>query len=212
MKPGYSGNIYQVYWKVWIDYNSDGDFDDAGELVALGTGTSQVCGNITIPACVSGFTRMRVVMSYGGYVSGPCCYFNSGEVEDYCVELHGSNVTGGGGSSEMRSIVQPGKVGNVLIGEENVALLQEEIFEASNNVEWTIYPNPVTEQLNIDVHNGMFNSIEIFDILGKKIWMQNVLGMDRIEILTEGWKPGAYLIKVNKSDQNSETRKFIKKD
>jgi hypothetical protein len=39
LTPGFGGPTYQVYWKVWIDYNADGDFYDTDELVAYGTGT-----------------------------------------------------------------------------------------------------------------------------------------------------------------------------
>lgn len=33
--PGYSGTTYTEFFRVWIDYNADGDFDDIGELVLI---------------------------------------------------------------------------------------------------------------------------------------------------------------------------------
>jgi hypothetical protein len=45
-------------------FNSDGDFDDAGEQVWTGT-TSSVSGTFSIPASATiGATRMRVSMKY----------------------------------------------------------------------------------------------------------------------------------------------------
>jgi hypothetical protein len=34
LTPGYSGSAYNEYFRVWIDYNKDGDFTDPGELVS----------------------------------------------------------------------------------------------------------------------------------------------------------------------------------
>lgn len=94
LTPGFSGSTYQEYFKVWIDYNGDCDFDDAGELVfdAGATATSAVSGTVTVPTGVSGTTRMRVSMKYNG-ASTACENFQDGEVEDYTV-----NITTGGGT------------------------------------------------------------------------------------------------------------------
>jgi len=84
LTPGFSGSSYTEYWKVWIDYNRDGDFEDTGEEVFSTSGSSSVSGSFTVPASASGNTRMRVSMSYGSVP--PCCgTFSYGEVEDYTV-------------------------------------------------------------------------------------------------------------------------------
>jgi hypothetical protein len=88
--PGYTGSAYPEYWRVWIDYNGDMDFDDAGELAfdAGTTSTTTVNGTITIPstATVSGNTRMRVSMKYNGAPT-QCETFGYGEVEDYTLNI-----------------------------------------------------------------------------------------------------------------------------
>ena len=33
LTPGFSGAAQSEYWKIWIDLNQDGDFDDPGDLV-----------------------------------------------------------------------------------------------------------------------------------------------------------------------------------
>ncbi|WP_415376350.1 GEVED domain-containing protein [Patiriisocius sp. Uisw_017] len=88
--PTWTGTIYDEGYAVWIDYNNDFDFDDAGELVwskAPSQDTSNN-GTFTIPDNVNvGATRMRVSMRYNGTPLSPCQILNYGEVEDYTVVL-----------------------------------------------------------------------------------------------------------------------------
>ncbi|MFD2999073.1 M4 family metallopeptidase [Pontibacter toksunensis] len=88
LTPGYTATAYNEYWKVWIDYNKDGNFEDAGELVydAGKLNATAVSGNITVSSAASGTTRMRVSMKYNG-AQTVCETFNYGEVEDYAVSF-----------------------------------------------------------------------------------------------------------------------------
>jgi M6 family metalloprotease-like protein len=91
LTPGFAGTGYSEYWKVWIDYNIDGDFDDAGEEVYSGSGSSAVSGTFTVPSGASGITRMRIVMRYNAAPSS-CGAFDYGEVEDYTVNISAATV------------------------------------------------------------------------------------------------------------------------
>jgi vibriolysin len=86
LTPGFSGSTYTEYWKIWIDYNDDHDFDDAGEEVFSGVGSSTVTGSFTVASGVNIVSRMRVSMKYAGYPT-PCESFTYGEVEDYTVSV-----------------------------------------------------------------------------------------------------------------------------
>jgi len=87
LTPGFSGSTYTEYWRIWIDYNQDGDFDDSGETVFSGTGSSVVSGSFTVSSgAATGNTRMRVIMKYSGYAPS-CGTFTYGEVEDYTVDI-----------------------------------------------------------------------------------------------------------------------------
>ena len=87
LTPGFASSSYTEYWKVWIDYNHDGDFADAGEEVFSGSGASVVSGNFTVStSALSGPTRMRVSMRYGGAPTS-CGTFTYGEVEDYTANI-----------------------------------------------------------------------------------------------------------------------------
>lgn len=79
--------------KVFIDYNNDGDFADAGESVfshsGTVSGTEVHSGTITIPttATTCAFLRMRVVADFisasvSDYACGPYVY---GQAEDYAI-------------------------------------------------------------------------------------------------------------------------------
>ncbi|MEH0153092.1 family 10 glycosylhydrolase [Limibacter armeniacum] len=90
--PGFSSTSYQEHWKIWIDFNADGDFEDAGEEVfdAYGTGTAAKTGTITIPYGIASGTKwMRIGMNgtSADYTLNPCSQFAYGEVEDYQVNL-----------------------------------------------------------------------------------------------------------------------------
>jgi PKD repeat protein len=86
LTPGFSGSTYTEYWKIWIDYNNDHDFEDAGEEVFSGYGSSVVTGSFTVASGITEVTRMRVSMKYAGYPT-PCETFTYGEVEDYTADI-----------------------------------------------------------------------------------------------------------------------------
>lgn len=94
LSPFYSGSTYTEYFKVYIDYNKDLDFDDVNELVYTSSGTtSTVSGTFTVPSTASsGTTHMRVIMKDGA-ISGPCESFTYGETEDYSVNIQSETTS-----------------------------------------------------------------------------------------------------------------------
>ena len=87
LSPGFSWTLYDEYFRVWIDYNQDSDFDEANELVFEGFGQTMLTGNIVVPASANiGSTRIRVAMQRNNYAES-CGAFEIGEVEDYTVNI-----------------------------------------------------------------------------------------------------------------------------
>ena len=87
MTPGFDSRAYIENWKIWIDFNQDGDFDDAGEEIFSGSSDAAISSVINIPTGISlGQTQMRVSMQWGG-IPEPCSTFTYGEVEDYTVDI-----------------------------------------------------------------------------------------------------------------------------
>ena len=92
--PTWTGTQYNEAYSVWIDYNQDGDFNDAGEQVFTHSATqnSPVSGSFTVPSsALEGATRMRVSMKYNG-IPTACESFSYGEVEDYTVTISGGTA------------------------------------------------------------------------------------------------------------------------
>ena len=86
-----SGPTWGQGFGVWIDYNQDGDFADAGEFVYASpvSGTQLFSGNVTIPVTAfPGLTRMRVMCRFAQVIpAGDFCQAVAtfGETEDYNV-------------------------------------------------------------------------------------------------------------------------------
>ncbi len=97
--PGFSGALAKEYFRVFVDYNQDGDFEDDGEL-AFDPGFAlegPADGTIHVPAFSSpGVTRLRVMMKYttpNDNPPTPCTDFEFGQVEDYCAELRTDSIS-----------------------------------------------------------------------------------------------------------------------
>ena len=88
------GGPYDGVLGMWIDFNDDGDFTDAGEEVHMtlpfqyGTTVFRT-GNITIPLNVApGLKRMRVILNETTVSPiSPCAAYGFGETEDYTVNI-----------------------------------------------------------------------------------------------------------------------------
>lgn len=180
LTPGYSSTQYNENWKIWIDFNQDGDFSDAGEQLFDNSGVSKgrITGSITIPSVVNGNYRMRVGMNgtSSNYTLNPCGSFTYGEVEDYMVAIRNSSA------KEMN---------------DSITTIMA-------------YPNPVKDLLTIKANNTINNitvySIDGSLIYKKDI--QDKKSLD-IKILTDKWKSGLYMLVIEK-EKDRQIIKIIK--
>jgi len=76
--------------KVYIDYNNDGDFADAGEEIFSSNNNTFHSGNFTTPASPATNTPIwvRVISDFtSNNISGPCYTPQYGQVEDYSITI-----------------------------------------------------------------------------------------------------------------------------
>lgn len=92
--PSWTSTVYSEGYAVFVDYNQNGLFTDAGEQVwTKATSTAATAsGSFTIPSTATlGTTRMRVSMKYNG-TPAACETFSYGQVEDYSVTISGGTA------------------------------------------------------------------------------------------------------------------------
>ncbi len=90
LSPGFSGATYKEGWRVWIDWNQDGDFNDNGELLFSKSPTRYTVNEtFVVPMTATlGITRMRVAMRWNAIPSPSSCgSYSYGEVEDYTINV-----------------------------------------------------------------------------------------------------------------------------
>jgi len=152
LTPGFTSTVYDEYWRIWIDFNQDGDFIDAGEL-AFDAGVlsnTTVTGNLNVPSTASlGTTRMRVTMQYNG-APASCGTFQYGEVEDYTVDIASAKMTG---------------VGNIV----------------KAVIDFNLYPNPTqnTTAISFSIPKEARSVVlDVYDLQGKSVFTKSWNGRD----------------------------------
>lgn len=85
----YDGSFYSYGCNIWVDWNNDMDFNDAGERVyASGAYVISASGSFTVPAgAAMGNYRMRVRADYLATNPSACGTISSGETEDYTLTV-----------------------------------------------------------------------------------------------------------------------------
>ena len=237
---------------IWIDYNNDNDFLDAGEQVGyvlVAAGWSNVLA-FTVPTTATvGSVKMRVRISYlpddGAIV--PCGDSQWGEVEDYTINIQapsasavtlscGSNQTIYASSqttmpnlsgSVTASTTCPGgaitltqapPAGTALSNGANTVTMTAtdncgnsqqcqmtvtyinnlNVGELNMFSAVTIYPNPVTDNLIVDLSTVANEevTIEIYDLSGKLLVKENNQNGALVSIDISALSNGIYQIKL----------------
>jgi len=189
---GFGASTYPAYWRLFIDYNNDGDFTDAGEIAwsAYTTGAGNYARNFTIPTTAStGYTRMRLSMKYGSYPSA-CETFSHGEVEDY--RLHISNSA------------------PAAEGQEEGKTVDDLMKEATS---LSIFPNPVQDELHYSyslIEPSSAMDVTVTSASGQVIIKETVRGKEGRNhgiLNVQELAAGIYFLKMN-TDVGKETVKF----
>lgn len=80
---------FDMLWNAWIDWNQDGDFNDASEhIIVQHDAVEAIDLNITVPDDAKpGLTKFRVNADWVG-TDKPCIDIQLGEVEDYTIKVY----------------------------------------------------------------------------------------------------------------------------
>jgi subtilisin family serine protease/chitodextrinase len=181
---GFSGSSYTEYFHVFIDFNRNGDFGDAGEEVVAGSSSSSgtLSGTFTVPSGASeGTTRMRVSMKYNSAAS-PCETFTYGEVEDYAVNLTGSGTN-------FFSVTSFG----------------EEIGNETSS--FVLYPNPANNKFQINMPENSNAKVSVYNISGSLVKHINITADESIDV--SSLASGVYTVKINDGRKLTSKRLII---
>ncbi|MBH1960364.1 MAG: T9SS type A sorting domain-containing protein [Flavobacteriia bacterium] len=173
---------------VFVDWNEDGDFNDAGESyfntaatikrsTTITNGVITLTGNIAIPSGTAlGTKRMRVKYNFSGTsvnatLTTACADLTNGQAEDYKIDY--------------------------------VQFLAASDVKKAN---LSIYPNPFHDVLKISDVNGV-KSVSITDVAGRLVKTMKPAA----ELNVSELKSGLYMVTLNMEDGSSKTIKAIKK-
>lgn len=210
--PGFAGTVYRLYWRVWIDYNKNGVFTDAGEQIlsvsTTGSGTYTV--NFTVPTTAAlGNTRMRVSAKYSSSPTS-CQSFTYGEVEDYTVNITtaaGSNTLANASLRVISDENEGLEEGNWDFETDAVALLASESMK--EEIEVDAYPNPVMDRILVKVNtiSNQSRKVKIMNLQGGEIMSKELSGgQSELSFDTKDLMEGSYYIQL----QDANRRKTIK--
>ncbi|WP_340114247.1 PKD domain-containing protein [Maribellus mangrovi] len=193
--PGSSYNVNLVpslsgsrnFWRIWIDFNNDGDFDDSDEtILAENNNKGNVSSTIAIPGYATGDVRMRITMKTGK-APAACDDGFEGEVEDYTISFGGASASSG---EKMSASASP--------------------FVNDTDEFLTVYPNPTTDNVHLRISvMGDNDSYAVYNSVGVKI-MENTISTPLSLIDLSGQPAGMFIVVIN-SQSNSFVRKIIKK-
>lgn len=177
------------YWRVWIDYNKDGDFLDAGEQVWSGYGNAP-SGGFIVPSTASGQTRMRVSMKTYSYPS-PCEIFSYGEVEDYTVSF---------GASKQPSFA-----------------FYEEFLPAPVISDVLVFPNPASgnAKVSFSSDNDCRISLKMTDPTGRTVFAKEsdaTKGSNEINLDLYGLPDGLYFIEMSEGNCVERVKLVIERE
>jgi hypothetical protein len=71
-----------------------------------------------------------------------------------------------------------------------------------------MYPNPVTELLNIEIVGGKMNKLTIYSLTGQQLQIINNAG-NHLQLPVDHFKNGVYIIKAE-TDAGTFVKKFTK--
>lgn len=185
LTPGFTSSAYAEYFTVYIDYNQNGLFTDAGETVAKVEGTKAVSKAFTIPTtALNGPTRMRVQMQYGAYETNPCASYTYGGVQDYTVNITGNATV---------------EIGAPVTAQDLAGI--------------KLYPNPAQNDLTIQFNSDNDGNVHmnVYNLTGQRVISGETTastGGNIVDINTSQLSNGVYIFELD-NNGSVQRQKFV---
>ncbi len=165
--------------RVYIDYNNNGNFNTANELVYTSSALTNHNGFITVPSTGVVFytnLRMRVISDFNP-ITNSCSNVTFGQVEDYTVYIMNPNSTASLVAGESLSIFP---------NPSNGQFRMNYVFEGKKHL-----------------------SVIITDVTGRRVYSEQLTATDNYnqQLDLSALSKGIYLIKIN-SESNTITQKL----
>ncbi len=191
LTPGYRRRAYKEYWRIWIDWNYDGDFDDVGEKVFEQNGKNVRTGSFNIPINVSSETlMMRVAMRWKRYAPS-CGTYTSGEVEDYSIVVNHAQ-----GSIDLSPVK--------LAQENEQTVVFDDVYEFLE-----LDQNPIFEGQSISgyirVEQTGVKYVQIVNTLGQIVKTTSINCEEEeshFNISTDDLNKGVYFLRINTQNES----------
>lgn len=152
----------------------------------------------------SGNLMVLVETNYGGSgqgsSAGPACRYTSATSKHLYVRADSSAPTGNGTVTSYRPNVK------ITITTAAKSPSRAAIENIESNM--TVYPNPTSDIINLDIMNEQTVSVQIFNISGQKV-MDVILDEFNSSINVSELSSGTYIVKMNDGTE-TYTDKFLK--
>jgi hypothetical protein len=79
----------------------------------------------------------------------------------------------------------------------------------TESMKFQLTPNPTTSNALISVFGATVVSVEVHDVLGRRIFRRDGINASEAELPSGSWSPGAYFIRVQ-TDRGMRTAKLIR--
>ncbi len=187
---GFTSTEYTEYWKIFIDYNQDGDFADAGEtIVNTSTGSADIVSSaFTVPSTAKpGTTRMRVVLSDNDATTS-CDTYGYGETEDYSI-----SITSSAAVAAVSDVAPMGLAATSSL---------------SADATLSLFPNPATNYLQLELSSGStLQTVQVIDARGVATTARYDAATQQLDV--SGLAAGLYLVRAS-DGQHLFAQRFIK--
>lgn len=185
--PEIKGDSVTMRWRVWIDYDMNGDFTAPNELVLSEGSLEEIVTQITIPEeAVYGQTRIRIMMQKGE-TPNACEDVSNGEVEDYGINIK-PRIT----------------------GVEDIRLSNNPLIDL------TVFPNPSEGvfQLNFNAQLSGAVNVDVVSPTGQVILQKNLanpMNGSNQNIDLTGFANGIYYLFIRSESGDFIQKRIIKK-